>query len=191
MIRFEDTRGKPVISRKEGANVAKFDDFQFDLRSWEIFGYRLRSVRMFGKAGGVAATELDQVGRDVVFIASQDQVEWSGGTRNPADGRAWASRYLGTRVISRDGTSLGEVEDLVFDPTSDRVLAIIITGNRIVRLEDNVATGSAAVVLESADLAVPFPEDDDHEAPSAWWSRVSQAMSRKTRDEQADPSDQP
>ncbi len=187
MNRYEETRGKPVVSRAEGAIVGKFDDFQFALKGWKIFGYRLRSTSMFGKAGGISADELDQVGTDVVFIGSRDQVEWSGGGRNSEDGRAWASRYLGTKIISRDGTSLGEVEDLLFDPGERRVAAVVLTGERVVELGHHIHTGAAAVVLEDASAAMPLVQEEDEEAPTDWWSRVRETWSGKVKEERDEP----
>ncbi len=180
MIRYESTRARPVVSRMEGAIVGKFDDFQFDIRTWGIYGYRLRSSSMFGRAGGILAEDLDQVGRDVVFITSEDRVQWTGGSRNPEDGRAWASRYLGTKVISRDGTALGEVDDLVFCARDDTLVALILSGERIVELGRHVATGSAAVVIEDASYAVPIPSEEDHENPTGWWDSVRKAFSNKS-----------
>jgi uncharacterized protein YrrD len=189
MIRYETTRARPVVSREEGAIVGKFDDFQFDIRSWTIYGYRLRSSSMFGRAGGVLAEDLDQIGRDVVFITSESRVEWTGGSRNPEDGRAWASRYLGTKVISRDGTALGEIDDLVFCARTDTLVALILSGERIVELGRNVATGSAAVVIEDASFAVPLPAEEDHENPTTWWVNVRKVFGKKDKPEQG--QDQP
>lgn len=172
MNRFDESRGKTVVSRSEGANVGKFDDFQFDLRTWEVYGYRLKPNNVFGKAGGVAAEKLDRVGRDVAFVNTEADVEWTGGGRNTEDGRSWASAYVGTKVISRDGTSMGEVEDLVFDPQARRLLAVILNDNRIALVGEKVATGSAAVVLESAGAAAPLTPREKGEAPTSWWERV-------------------
>jgi uncharacterized protein YrrD len=179
MIRYETTRARPVVSREEGAIVGKFDDFQFDIRSWSIYGYRLRSSSMFGRAGGILAEDLDQIGRDVVFISSEERVEWSGGSRNPEDGRAWASRYLGTKVISRDGTALGEVDDLVFCARTDKLVALILSGERIIELDRHVATGSAAVVIEDISHAVPLPSEVDVENPTRWWENVRKVFGKK------------
>ncbi len=181
MIRYESTRARPVVSREEGAIVGKFDDFQFDIRTWSIYGYRLRSSSMFGRAGGIQADDLDQVGRDVVFITSETRVEWSGGSRNPEDGRAWASRYLGTKVISRDGTALGEIDDLVFCARTDTLVGLILSGERIVQLGRHVATGSAAVVIEDASFAVPLPAEEDIENPTRWWNNVRKVFSKKDK----------
>jgi uncharacterized protein YrrD len=181
MIRYETTRARPVVSREEGAIVGKFDDFQFDIRTWGIYGYRLRSSSMFGRAGGILAEDLDQVGRDVVFISSEERVEWSGGSRNPEDGRAWASRYLGTKVISRDGTALGEVDDLVFCARTDKLVALILSGERIVELDRHVATGSAAVVIEDASHAIPLPSEAESENPARWWENARKVFRKKDK----------
>jgi uncharacterized protein YrrD len=181
MIRYENTRARPVVSREEGAIVGKFDDFQFDIRTWKIYGYRLRATSMFGRAGGIEAEDLDQVGRDVVFITSEERVQWSGASRNPEDGRAWASRYLGTKVISRDGTSMGEVDDLVFCARTDALVALVLSGERIIELGRHVATGSAAVVIEDASFAVALPEDNDEENPTNWWNSVRKVFSKTPR----------
>jgi uncharacterized protein YrrD len=175
MIRFEESRGRPVVTRKEGAIIGKLEDFQFDLKNWLVYGYLLRSTSLFRKSGGVRAEDLDQVGRDVAFIRSESQVEWIGGTRNTEDGRSWASRYLGIKAISRDGAALGSVEDLVFHPGDRRVVAVVLTGNRIARLDERVSTGSAAVVLAGEEVAVALPEGQVDESPEAWWHRVLDA----------------
>jgi uncharacterized protein YrrD len=177
MIRFEESRGRPIVTRKEGAIIGKLDDFQFDLRSGQVFGYLVRATSLFRKAGGVRAEDLDQVGRDVAFIGSESQVEWIGGSRNTEDGRTWASRYLGTRIVTRDGAALGTVDDLVFHPGDRQVVAVVVSSNRIIRIDSRVSTGPAVVVLAEERIAVPMPEAHESELPEAWWRRVLDATS--------------
>jgi uncharacterized protein YrrD len=175
MHRFEATRGRQVVTLAEGAIVGKFDDFQFDIRTRRIFGYRLKSLHVFGRAGGVPAAELDKIGRDVVFIRAEGAVVWSGATRNAEDGRAWASRYLGTKVLSRDGSALGEVHDLVFDAGAHLLRAVILADGRLSLLDERVSTGPAAVVLEDEGCAVPLVEAEEGEDPALWWARMEAA----------------
>jgi uncharacterized protein YrrD len=186
MIRFAESRGRPVVTRKEGAIIGKLDDFQFDLKSWQIYGYLLRSQSLFRKAGGVRSEDLDQVGRDVAFIRSESQVEWIGGTRNSEDGGGWGSRYLQTKAISRDGAAIGAVEDLVYQPADRRVLAVILTGNRIALLDERVSTGAAAVVLASESVAVAMPEVIEGETPEDWWRHVLDATTSNSASGLAD-----
>ncbi|MCB9758971.1 MAG: PRC-barrel domain-containing protein [Alphaproteobacteria bacterium] len=173
MITYKKSHGLQVVARKEGAIVGKLDDFQFDLVQRVIYGYRLKGAGMFAKAGGVSADKLDQIGRDVAFVESETVIEWKGGAvRNPEEGRAWASQYRGTRVMSRGGASLGVVDDFVFDPASDRVIAIIVDGDRIVELTEQVATGPAAVIVETAELLEQLPNAEKG-TNEDWWSRFT------------------
>ncbi len=171
MISFRKAHGLQVVARQEGAIIGRFDDFQFDLESRAIYGYRIKGTGMFAKAGGVAATALDQIGRDVAFIGAEDAVEWSGAGRNVEDGRAWASQYRGTRVMSRNGVSLGTVEDFVFDPGADTVLGLVLDGERLVELRAAVATGPAAVIIEDASLLQNLPAEERSSSGEADWRK--------------------
>jgi len=187
MQRYEATRGRQVVTLREGAIVGKLDDFQFDIRTWRIFGYRLKSLHVFGRAGGVAAADLEKVGRDVVFVSAESKVVWSGAARNPEEGRAWASRYLGTKVLSRDGTDLGVVEDLLFDPTAHALVAVVLADGRLALLGEHVSTGPAAVVLEDTRFAVPLIDAEEGEDPELWWARMEQAARRGRPEGPAEP----
>lgn len=159
-----------VVTQAEGALVGKLDDFQFDLVTRQIYGYRIKGSGMFSKAGGVAADKLVQVGRDVVFVASEQDIEWNAPARKSEEGRAWASQYKGTRAMSRRGTALGQVEDFVFDAAVDKVLALFLDGDRVLELDDNVATGPAAVVADSSDLVQELPGTPSEQ--QSWWARL-------------------
>lgn len=171
MITYRKTQGQQVVARAEGAYVGRLDDFQFDLSTREIYGYRLKGSGVFAKAGGVSALHLDQIGRDVAFVGTEAQVEWSGAPRNAEEGRAWASQYRGTRVMSRAGVALGEVDDFVFDAASRRVLAILLNNQRALELSGQVATGPAAVIVEDPSLLQDIPTEPQA-APEEWWRRL-------------------
>ena len=88
-----------VVSLEEGAFVGRLDDFQFDLESGRIYGWRLKGSGMFARAGGTSSEKVMLIGRDVAFIQSETDVEWSGGQPNHTNGRAWASAYAGMACL--------------------------------------------------------------------------------------------
>lgn len=169
MKTFRKTQGMQVATLAEGAIIGKLDDFQFDLETAGIYGYRLKGPGVFAKSGGVPAAALTTFGRDLVFIRAEGAVEW-GGSRNAEDHRAWASEYRGSRVMSRRGEALGQVEDFVVEAEPPRVLALLLDGNRIVPLDGRVATGRDAVILDDAGVAKPLPETEPDS--EKWWTRV-------------------
>ncbi|HJN72469.1 MAG TPA: PRC-barrel domain-containing protein [Myxococcota bacterium] len=172
MITFRKSQGLLVVSMAEGAVVGKLDDFQFDLEDRTIYGYRIKGSGMFSKTGGIVAEKLVKVGRHVVFISSEADVEWTTAARHAEEGRAWASQYTGTRVMSRRGTMMGEVDDFVFDPEEDKVLALYLDHNRVVEIGDAVTTGPAACILDAS--AVREVPGESHE-PKSWWSRLTES----------------
>ena len=108
MVTHRTSSGLPVVTLSEGAIVGKLDDFQFDLSSRRIYGFRVRGSGVWSKYGGVEASKLERIGKDVVFVTSEADVEWrAGGTRHAEEGRAWASQYRGIRVMSRSGAAMG------------------------------------------------------------------------------------
>lgn len=171
LITYRKSHGLPVVTLLEGAMVGKLDDFQFDLSTRRIYGYRLRGSGVFSRSGGVAAAKLQRIGRDVAFVGEEAEIEWkSGSGRHNQEGRAWASQYRGIRVMSRSGALLGAVEDFVFDPVADQVVALFVDNNRVVDLDDDVATGPAAVIVDDPASLRELPPED--RAAEEWWKRL-------------------
>lgn len=169
MSAFKKIQSLPVATRVEGAIVGKIDDFQFDLESGRIFGFRL-TKGVFSKAGGISADALELFGRDLVFVRDEEAVAWTGAARVAVEGRAWASEYRGTKVMSRRGEGLGAVEDFVVATGPARVTALLLDGNRVALYDDQVAVGRDAVILADAERALTRPEAD--EEGGELWKRM-------------------
>lgn len=177
MNTYRNCNGRTLVSLREGALVGKLDDFQFDLESRRIFGYRVKATGVFAKAGGVKASAIEKVGRDVAFVDREDSVEWTQGSRNVAEGRAWASQYKGTRVMSRGGKMMGQVHDIVFDDQALEVFALFLDEERWIALDaGEVATGPAAVIVGKPEALQSLPKDL---APEDAWTRFKGSLSAK------------
>ena len=159
-----------LVSQVEGAVLGGLNDFQFDLGTRQLYGWRVKDGGMFGRTGGLAAQSLLQVGRDVAFVRTSQDVEWSGAGRNEEAGRAWASAYKGTAVMSRSGQAKGQVQDFVLDDAALRVEALLLNNNTILPLEPRVRLGSSTIVLERDDLVAEVPETSDED--TGWWRRL-------------------
>ena len=169
-----------VATREEGALVGRLDDFQFDLESHRVYGWRLKGSGMFGKSGGVRAAEVELVGRDIAIIRTERAVEWTSGKPAAVGGRAWASTYRGTTAITRRGRSLGAVQDFVIDRAGQQVTGLLLHGGLLVPLDGRVNTGPAAIIVESSDVVVELPEDESDER-TAWWDRLREAVVKKEK----------
>lgn len=161
-----------VATLAEGAFVGRLEDFQFDLETHRIYGWRLKGAGMFSKHGGVAAEQLTLLGRDLAFVRALDVVEWSGGRLSVVDGRAWASSYRGTQAVTRRGRALGAVQDFVLERGGGQITGLLLHGGLLLPLDGRVHTGPAAVIAESQDVAVEMPEEGGDER-GAWWARLT------------------
>ncbi|MDP2311827.1 MAG: PRC-barrel domain-containing protein [Pseudomonadota bacterium] len=169
MKSFKKAQGMTVATLAEGALVGKFDDFQFDVETGVIYGCRLKQG-VFAKSGGVPADAVMLLGRDLVYVRDEAAIEWSGASRVPTEGRAWATEYRGTKVMSRRGAGLGTVEDFLIALNPPRVTALLLDGGRVVVFDERVAVGRDAVILSDPALAVPTPEGDEESGD--WWKRM-------------------
>lgn len=176
MRSFKRTQGMQVIARLEGAYVGKLDDLLFDLQSGRVSGWRLKTGAVFSKGGGVSAADLELLGRDVVLVRAEAAIEWAGGSKPKApDGKAWAGNYQGTGALTRAGTALGEVKDLIVDDGGDRVLAVTLSDGRLVALDSRAQLGPSALILENESVPTSLPDDEGKEP---WWDAVRAALSR-------------
>ncbi|RME27535.1 MAG: hypothetical protein D6798_04320 [Deltaproteobacteria bacterium] len=191
VLTWKRSQNMQVVSLAEGAYVGRLDDFQFDLESHRIYGWRLKSGGMFGRSGGVAAAHLSLLGRDVAFLDTEQSVEWGPTARRPVDGRAWASAYRGTPAITRRGRSLGPVQDFVLDVHGSRITAILIQGDRLLRLDGRVHLGPAAVIATSMDDVVELGEGDPEPEGPTWWARLKEALGFGDHSRAADRGEDP
>lgn len=183
MRTFRKVIGLRAATLEEGALIGKLDDLQFDLEDGRIYGYRLkRGQGVFSATGGVHASAVTRLGRDLIFVTAEADVEWTGEKRNIEDGRAWASRYRKTRVISRRGAALGLIEDFLLEGEPTRVVGLLLDGNRLVRLDGRIALGRDAVVLDDPSVAISLPTPDADNP--AWFSRVRDLFSRDETEEE-------
>ncbi len=164
-----------VATMAEGAFVGRLDDFQFDLESHRIYGWRLKAAGMFARTGGVKASDLLLLGRDIAIIQAERDVEWAGGRIGVVDGRAWASAYRGTQAITRRGRALGAVQDFVIDRAGNQVTGLLLQGGLLLPLDGRVGVGPAAVIAETSEVVVELP-DEQGEEPRAWWARLTAAI---------------
>lgn len=174
MRTFKRVQGMQTVTRQEGAIVGKVDDFLFDLQTGVISGWRIKSGTVFAKGGGVAASDLELLGRDVTLIRAESAIEWAGSGRpKPVDGRAWASAYLGTGSLTRGGQALAEVRDLVVDDGGGRMYGLLLADGRLLPVGAQVQLGPSAVIVENEGVPVTLPEEEE-----AWWEAIRAAVTK-------------
>lgn len=175
-LTWKRAQNAQVVAIAEAAFAGRLDDFQFDLESFRIYGWRIKGGGVWPTSGAVAARHLRRIGRDVALVEREADVVWGSGGRKAQEGRAWASAYRGTQAISRRGRSLGAVQDFVIEADGRRVTGLILHGDRLLRLDGRVHAGPSAVVAESEELLVELGNRDEDPDGVRWWQRLMEAL---------------
>jgi len=178
-----------VVSLEEGAFVGRLEDFQFDLQTHQIYGWRLKKTGMFSRVGGLPSQKLVRIGREVALLESEQCVEWSTTKSTATVGRAWASTYNGVAVMSRRGVAMGAVSDFIVDVAGNEVTGLILRcseGSRLLPLTENVQTGPDVIIIRREDLVVMLPDEEEEET---WWQRLRDVLLGRKADEKLALSD--
>lgn len=176
VLTWKRAQNMHVVALAEGASVGRLDDFQFDLETHRIYGWRLKAAGVFGKTGGLASAHLKLIGRDIALIDSEQSLEWAMLARKVVDGRAWASAYRGTQAITRRGRALGAVSDFVLDSSGARITGILLHGDRLLPLDGRVHAGPAAVIAAGDELVVELGSREEDPEGVRWWTRLKEAV---------------
>jgi len=110
VMRASDLIGLPVVSILSGEDVAEIRDVVYDAAAHQVIGFTLNKRGLFsGRMRDVLpASALSAIGMDAIMIASESSITESS-TPDELDSPGDASSVIGDRVLTADGSELGEV----------------------------------------------------------------------------------
>ncbi len=139
---FHQVVGRKVVSRSSAQELGTVSDFLYDGARRSIAAIVLGSGR---KARIVDWKNVTGFGGDAVMVSDDDAL------REPADERenkACSGKLglVGKRALTETGNELGTVDDVIFDPSDGRVMALVVAGKE--RPADGLlGAGSYAAVM--------------------------------------------
>lgn len=156
LVRAHDVTGLPVVSIATGEDVAEIRDVVYDGEAHRLVGFTLNKRGMFAgrlkvvlSAGAVAA-----IGPDAVMIDSEVAIDDSGEQPAGLVDLGTARPVLGNRVLSADGTDLGEVVAVILS-TGDEPSAVGYELQPPDRADTLFIPISAQLALSGENLVLP------------------------------------
>jgi uncharacterized protein YrrD len=148
--------GLPVVSIASGEDVAEIRDVVYDGEAHRLVGFTLNKRGMFAgrskallEAGSVAA-----IGPDAVMIATESAIDEKGDSSAGLDDLAGARSVIGNRVLSADGSDLGEVVAVILS-TGDEPRAVGYELQSPDRSDTSFVPISAQLALSGENLVLP------------------------------------
>jgi len=147
LMRARDVTGLPVVTIVGGDDIAEIRDVVYDAGSHSLIGFTLNKRGWFrGTLKGVlAATDIEGIGADAVMVHDDAALtESSTPVATLADPETQRD-VMGNRVLSSDGTDLGQITGVVLSTGVDPAA---------VGYELTDAAGEAMFVPISAQMAI-------------------------------------
>ncbi len=158
MVRVLDVKGIPIICLKDDSRVGYVSVPLYDEYNC-VCGF-LAEVRGFSfRKKYIALDDILRIDRNSCVIYSENSI------RNLPKAMHWSKageldRMLGRNVISRDGTGLGVVKDLVFDLETGNIegfelsrgyMEDVVQGRPVILLRDGVEFGEEYIIAGRGD----------------------------------------
>lgn len=153
--------GLPVVSIFSGEDIAEVRDVVYDGEDHQLIGFTLnKRGRFAGRMKAVlAAVSISAIGKDAVMVdaesAINDVAEGDADLRDLRDARP----VLGNRVLSADGSDLGEVIAVILS-TGDEPCAVGYELRTEGRADTAFVPISAQMALSGDNLVVPVEATD-------------------------------
>jgi uncharacterized protein YrrD len=108
-------RKLPVVSVVAGEDIAEVRDIVYDAEAGAVVGFTLNKRGILsGRHHGVLTTDrVHAIGRDAVMVADDAQLVAAGDAPEAVASPDTARNVIGNDVLAEDGTSLGEVVDVI------------------------------------------------------------------------------
>ena len=155
LLRARDLMGLPVVSIASGEDVAEVRDVVYDGEAHHLVGFTLNKRGFFsGRLKSVLGADVvAAVGPDAVMIEDESVIDDS--SNDPAALRdpGSARRVLGNRVLSADGSELGEVIAVIVSTPQPRAVGYEVRSPD--RSDTSFVPISAQMSLSGENLVLP------------------------------------
>jgi len=157
MVKGKDVIGLKVMTVSDGKEMGKIKDLVYDSNSHEVKALLLDEGGVFSDAKIILVPEIQSIGKDAILIKDQATVKKASEADQVVAETARKDQYLtATKIVSEDGTDLGKVTDLYFDPQTGKVhefevsqgfIGNIQSGKKRIRVEDIITVGEDATIV--------------------------------------------
>lgn len=148
-------KGIAVVSIEQGEKVGTVDNILFDLERRRVVAFKLIKPGLM-RSGGIVATiqDIESIGKDAVMIQSKERIRE---LKNEHDlqGRPDLGSIASLRVVTQDGTYIGNLATMQFDPKNGKITDLEITGSGFMdRLRRNQVVPASEIISLGSDVAV-------------------------------------
>lgn len=148
-------KGIAVVSVKDGEKVGAVDELIFNPENRTLMAFRMSRSGFFSSSREVILmSDVDNIGQDAVMIPSRDAVRAETDERD-LHGRPELKQLLNLRVVTQDGTYVGNLSTVHFDPNTGDLTQIDVGGGDLMQMfRKSIEIPVSEVVSMGGDVMV-------------------------------------
>lgn len=148
-------KGIAIVSVKDGEKVGTVDELIFDQENRKLLAFRLsRSGFLSSTREIILMRDVDNIGQDAVMIPNRDVVRQESGERE-LHGRPELKQIVNLRVVTQEGTYVGTLSTIHFDPQTGDMTQIDVSGSDLLHMfRKGVEVPASEVVSMGGDVMV-------------------------------------
>jgi uncharacterized protein YrrD len=166
-------KGIAIVSIEQGEKVGSVDNVLLNLETKRVIAYKLIKPGLLRSGGIVLKHEdVESIGKDAVMIRNRERIRELKEERD-LQSRPDLAALSALRVVTQDGTYIGNLATAQFDPKTGNLTHIEVSGgglmdklrrNKVIGIEEVVSMGTDVVVVpDSHAPATVEPEAADTE----------------------------
>lgn len=158
LIKAGNVMGLKVYTVSEGKEIGQIDDVIYDAHSNQVMALLLAGGGLFADSKVIFLKDTKAIGKDAVLIDSEKSLQEVSKIPEHIAHIAEGHRHLTrTKVITEEGTNLGIISDILFNPETGKVeefevsqgLRDISSGKKTINVPDIVTVGEDAMIVKS------------------------------------------
>lgn len=165
MRSINDLRGRAVLDVASGSKLGEVAEVVLSPDDGSVLGLTVKTGGPFDqKTLSVEAAEISSVGQNAVMVKGEVAKDLEEASPALRDAREGGRRYTGRQVVTRQGTLLGSIQDVMIDEDSLRVAKLSVgSGGMLDR--SSIEIEAERVVSVGPDVII-VRQDEPTEEPA-------------------------
>jgi len=152
-MRFGEVKNRPVVSVAGAEKLGFIDDLLLDTTAHQVVGFRVRQGGLITHREALLLHDVKAIGLDAVTIEDPSKLNADQKFLELHDSMT-GDRVIGSRVMSENGSNLGNVSDIDADFATGQVLGYALVSGLMDRLRRQDEMVPVAAVRSIGDSLV-------------------------------------
>lgn len=152
-MNFDELKGRQVVSLADAQKLGYVETALIDVHSQTVVGLRVRTGGVFTHHHAMLLSDIRSFGEDALTVEDARHLA-DEGKMPQLKTSVPLGTILGSRIMNEQGTELGTIDDVDFNPETGQIENYILSGNFLDRLRKDEHTMPSSAVKSIGDKII-------------------------------------